>query len=206
MAIAAKPVTVGLNVTTALALASYAATVPLANWMIDHIGRAPAFPGGPHTIPVGFGFDAPSGVLAIGLALAARDAVHQLAGKRVALLAIAAGVILSFVVASPALAVASAAAFALGELADFAVYVPLRRRHLPAAILASGVVGAVIDSLVFLQIAFGASTFWQGQVLGKTWVALTAALAVGVVRCCTSRGRDPQTADTGLRSNAGTSA
>lgn len=162
---------------TGFAVAAYAASVPLANWMISNVG-AQQFPGGPHTIPVGFGFDAPSGVLAIGFALAARDAIHRLAGKRVALAAIVLGVSLSFLVASPALALASATAFALGELFDFAVYVPLAKRSLPVAVLMSGIVGGVIDSLVFLQIAFGSTMFWQGQVLGKFWIALAAACAV----------------------------
>jgi uncharacterized PurR-regulated membrane protein YhhQ (DUF165 family) len=176
------------RILTGIALLAYAGTVPLANWMISNVGTQ-QFPDGPHTIPVGFGFDAPSGVLAIGVSLAARDAVHRLAGRRVALAAIAIGVLLSFVLASPALAAASAFAFALGELIDFAVYVPLSHRSLPAAILASGVAGAVVDSLVFLQIAFGSSMFWQGQVLGKVWVAGLAALAVAVVSS-TNLGRD----------------
>lgn len=84
---------------TAVALVAYAGTVPLANWMISNVGTQ-QFPDGPHTIPVGFGFGAPSGVLAIGVSLAARDAVHRLAGKRVALGAIAFGVVRSFAVAS----------------------------------------------------------------------------------------------------------
>lgn len=165
------------RILTGIALVAYAGTVPLANWMISNVGTQ-QFPGGPHTIPVGFGFDAPSGVLAIGVALAARDAVHRLAGKRVALGAIAVGVMLSFLLASPALAAASAFAFALGELIDFAVYVPLSPRSLPAAILASGIAGAIVDSYVFLQIAFGSTMFWQGQVLGKVWIACLAAAVV----------------------------
>jgi queuosine precursor transporter len=205
-----------MNTKTTTALVIYASTVPIANWMIDNVGTE-AFPGGPHVIPVGFGFDAPSGVLAIGVALAARDAVQRLAGKRVALAAIAVGVALSFLVASPALATASAVAFMLGELADFFVYTPLAERSrrmerktvrrysgahawdahyvkpaaswwLPLAILASGAVGAVVDSLVFLQIAFGSTMFWQGQVIGKAWVALAAALGVLSWRSFTSRG------------------
>lgn len=168
------------RILTWIALIAYAGTVPLANWMISNVGTQ-RFPDGPHTIPVGFGFDAPSGVLAIGVALAARDAVHRLAGKRVALGAIAVGVMLSFLLASPALAAASAFAFALGELIDFAVYVPLSPRSLPAAILASGIAGAFVDSFVFLQIAFGSTMFWQGQVLGKVWIACLAALVVATV-------------------------
>lgn len=177
-----------MKLKTAAALAVYAGAIPLANWMIGNVGSQ-QFPGGPHTIPVGFGFDAPSGVLAIGVSLAARDAVQRAAGKAWALGAIAVGVVLSFWIASPQLAAASALAFALGELFDFAVYTPTARRSLPLAILLSGIVGGVVDSLVFLQVAFGSSMFWQGQVLGKFYVATACALIVWGWTCFTSQGR-----------------
>lgn len=169
-----------MNTRAAVALAGYLATIPLANWMINNVGTE-AFPGGPHTIPVGFGFQAPSGVLMIGVGLAARDAVQRLAGYRATLAAIVAGVALSYVV-NPAIATASAAAFLLGELADFAVYTPLSRRNLPLAVLASGAVGAVIDTFVFLQLAFGSIQFWQGQVIGKVGVSAACALIVWLYR------------------------
>jgi len=186
---------------TAVALAAYMATIPAANWMISNVGTE-AFPGGPHTIPVGFGFAAPSGVLLIGVGLAARDAVQRLAGWRATFAAIAVGVILSWFV-NPTISVASAAAFGFGELADLAVFSPLARksrkietttymsgrrasrrytdyRWLAAAVVASGVVGGAIDTLVFLRIAFGSFDFWQGQIIGKTLVALAAgALILG---------------------------
>lgn len=168
------------NKRTTIALVAYMATIPGANWMIHHVGTQP-FPGGPHTIPVGLGYQAPSGVLLIGVALAARDYVQRGVGRIPTLAAIAAGCALAWLVA-PALAVASAAAFALGELADLVVFTRLQRRSLPVAVLASGVVGGVIDSLVFLQLAFGSSDFWQGQVLGKSLVAAACALIVVAVR------------------------
>lgn len=168
------------------AFATYAATVPAANWFIDNVG-AEAFPGGPHTIPVGFGYAAPSGVLLIGVGLAARDAIHRLAGARVALAAIAVGVVLSVAV-NPAVAVASGAAFLLGELADMGIYVPLAARGRKAgAVLASGVVGGAIDSFVFLWLAFGSVQFWQGQVIGKSLVATACAVAVGGWRAVSVR-------------------
>ena len=170
---------------TLTALAAYMATIPAANWMIQHVGSQ-SFPSGPHTIPVGFGFSAPSGVLLIGVALAARDYIQRTAGKSAALLAIAVGVALSYVV-NPAIATASAAAFLLGELADFAVFTPISRHNLPAAVLASGVIGGVIDSLVFLQLAFGSTQYWQGQVIGKTLVALGCALSVIAYRAVSIR-------------------
>lgn len=159
-----------------LPLVTYLATIPAANWMIQNIG-SPAFPGGPHTIPVGFGYTAPSGVLLIGLALFARDYVQEHYGRNKTLIAIAAGIILSYFV-NPDVATASAIAFALGELADFAIYTKIRKHSKPAAILTSGTIGGIIDSFVFLQIAFGSTMFWQGQVIGKTIVAATAAIII----------------------------
>jgi len=158
----------------------YLATIPLANWMIQNVGTV-EFPGGPHVIPVGFGYSAPSGVLVIGVALVARDVIQRLAGRRAAVLAILLGAGLSYFVA-PNLALASAVAFGLGELADFAVYTPLSERHLPFAVLASGIVGALVDSLIFLQIAFGATLYWQGNTLGKIWMSVLAFVVLVAYR------------------------
>ena len=58
-----------------LTVLAFLLTIPAANWMIGHVGFCGA--AGPCTIPVGFGLQAPSGVLLIGLALALRDAVHE---------------------------------------------------------------------------------------------------------------------------------
>jgi len=162
------------------ALAAYVASIPLANYAIQHWGTQP-FPGGPHTIPVGFGYEAPSGVLFIGFALVARDVVQRTYGRLAAVGAIGAGAVLSYAIA-PSLAWASAAAFLLGELADFVVYTPLADRQLHVAVLASGAVGAVVDSLVFLQVAFGSTAFWQGNTIGKVAMSVAALPFVGYMR------------------------
>jgi queuosine precursor transporter len=164
-----------------LALVAYAATIPLANWMIGNVGTV-CIPEGPCLIPVGFGLSAPSGVLLIGMALVLRDAVHSAFGWRIAFIAIVAGTALSALVAPPALVIASAAAFALSETADLAVYGPLRRRRLILAVFASGVVGAVVDSAVFLILAFGSLDYLSGQVLGKLWMTLLAVPILFAVR------------------------
>ncbi len=83
---------------------------------------------------------APSGVLMIGLALVLRDMVQRRLGRAAALTAIVAGALLSGAVAPPSLVYASALAFLLSELADFAVYTPLQSRGLVLAVLASSVV------------------------------------------------------------------
>jgi uncharacterized PurR-regulated membrane protein YhhQ (DUF165 family) len=116
----------------------------------------------------------------IGAALVLRDAVQQLLGIRWALVAIACGVILSVLVAPPALVIASATAFAIAELLDLSVYTPLRKRNLGLAVLASGAVGAAVDSAVFLWLAFGSLDFMAGQLVGKLWMTVIAAAVLWV--------------------------
>ncbi|HEY4249664.1 MAG TPA: VUT family protein, partial [Roseomonas sp.] len=147
--------------------------IPAANWLIGHAGTVCA-PDGPCLIPVAPGILAPSGVLMIGLALVLRDLVQRRRGLRFAFMAIAAGTALSALLAPPALVLASATAFLVSETADLAVYTPLQRRGLVLAVLASSVVGLVVDSIVFLSLAFGSLAWLPGQVIGKGWMVLAA--------------------------------
>ena len=145
--------------------------IPSANWMIGNVGTY-CVPDGPCMIPVAPGLDAPSGVLMIGLALVLRDLVQRRLGKLWALVAIVAGAALSGLVASSALVVASMAAFLFSELADFAVYTPLQRNRFITAVIASSVVGLVVDSMLFLYLAFGSLDYVFGQIIGKAWMVL----------------------------------
>lgn len=151
----------------------FAATIPAANWLIGNVGTE-CISNGPCLLPVGFGLAAPSGVLVVGAALVLRDMVHEAGGLRAALLAIALGGMVAWLFAPPALLLASVAAFLLAELADLAVYAPLRTKRLGLAVLASGFVGAAVDSAVFLWLAFGSFDFIAGQILGKAWMSLLA--------------------------------
>ena len=154
-------------------LLAFAACVPAANFMIENVGTY-CVPNGPCLIPVAPGLSAPSGVLMVGLALVLRDLVQRRLGLRWSLVAIAIGTALSATFASPALVVASATAFLLSELANTTVYTPLQKRGLVRAALISSVVGLVIDSIVFLYLAFGSLDFLSGQVVGKAWMVLLA--------------------------------
>lgn len=171
-----------------IALAAFAATIPAANWLIGNVGTF-CVPNGPCLIPVGFGLEAPSGVLMIGLALVLRDVVHERLGAWWAAGAIIAGAAISGLVAPPALVLASATAFLLSEAADMAVYTPLRRRQLVAAVIASGIAGAVIDSAVFLYLAFGSLDYLTGQVVGKMWMSLLAIPALMLWRVTATGGQ-----------------
>lgn len=157
----------------ALFLLAFAACIPAANWLIGHVGLT-CVPNGPCLIPVAPSLTAPSGVLVVGLALVLRDLVQRRLGRRWAIGAIALGTVLSAALAPPALVLASAAAFLLSETADFAIYTPLARRGLLLAVGVSSLVGLMVDSLVFVHLAFGSLEYMPGQVIGKAWMVLAS--------------------------------
>ena len=96
--------------------------------------------------------------------------------------AIVIGAAVSAALAPPALVLASTVAFALSELADFAVYTPLQRRGLVLAVLASSAVGLVADSVLFLWLAFHSLDFLAGQVIGKALMVLLTIPAIHWLR------------------------
>ena len=153
-------------------LVLFALTIPAANWLIGHVGTACVAPQGPCVVPVAPGVTAPSGVMMVGVALVLRDLVQRRLGAAMSALAILIGAGISALVAPPALIFASAVAFLLSEFADLAVYTPLARRRLAVAVIASSCVGLVIDSIVFLWLAFGSLEFLLGQIVGKSWMVL----------------------------------
>jgi queuosine precursor transporter len=164
-----------------LAFACFLASIPLANWMIQHVGTV-CVPHGPCLVPVAPGLLAPSGVLTVGAALVLRDVVQRCLGLFCGLLAVALGTALSTLVAPSTLVIASGTAFALSELADFAVYTPLQQRRLTLAVVASSTVGLMVDSVVFLTLAFGSLDFLAGQIVGKLWAVLIAIPLVRLLR------------------------
>jgi len=164
-----------------LALIGFGLCIPIANWLIGNVGTY-CVPNGPCLVPVAPGLMAPSGVLMIGLALVLRDLVQRRLGVGFSAVAVLAGAALSAFLAPPSLVLASAAAFLLSEFADLAVYTPLQKRRLVLAVAASGAVGLVVDSLVFLYLAFGSLDFLAGQVVGKAWMVLVALPFVHLIR------------------------
>jgi uncharacterized PurR-regulated membrane protein YhhQ (DUF165 family) len=162
-------------------LTGFGLTIPLANWMIGHVGTV-CVPNGPCLIPVAPGLDAPSGVLMIGVALVLRDLVQRRLGVGYSAAAVVAGAVLSAAVAPPALVLASGVAFLLSELADLAVYTPLARQRLVIAVVLSSFVGLVVDSIVFLWLAFSSLQFLGGQIVGKGWMVLLSIPFVHYLR------------------------
>lgn len=163
---------------------AFIATVWAANWAIGHW---------PDGVTVAPGLTAPAGVYLAGLAFTLRDIVHRTLGRRIVLVAILAGCALAYWVGGNvsisggylSIAVASALAFLLSELADLTVYTPARKRGWLPAVLASNTVGIIVDSALFLWLAFGSLAFFWGQVVGKAWVTLATVgvlLTVQVLR------------------------
>jgi queuosine precursor transporter len=162
-------------------LVLFGLTIPAANWLIGNAGTL-CVPEGPCLIPVAPGILAPSGVLMIGIALVLRDLVQRRLGLGVSVLTVLAGAALSALLALPSLVLASAVAFLLSEFADLAVYTPLARRRLVAAVAASSMVGLVVDSMVFLWLAFGSLEFLPGQIVGKAWMVLASTPLIALLR------------------------
>jgi uncharacterized PurR-regulated membrane protein YhhQ (DUF165 family) len=150
-------------VTRAIAITCYLLCIVGANWAIERYGF----------VSVGFGYMAPAGVWFAGFAFTARDVVHRQGGRVWVIAAIVIGAALSWFIA-PSFAVASGVAFLVSETADMAVYTPLYRSRPYLSIALSNTVGSVVDSLLFLWLAFGSVAFWQGNVIGKLWTILPA--------------------------------
>jgi hypothetical protein len=91
-------------------------------------------------------------------------------------------VAISAYIAPPALVIASTLAFLLSELVDLGIYTPLQKRGLVLAVAASSVVGLLVDSVIFLWLAFGSLDYLAGQVIGKAWMVLLALPIVALLR------------------------
>jgi queuosine precursor transporter len=166
-------------------LGFYMSTIFAANWAIATFGA----------VPVGFGLLAPAGVYFAGLAFTLRDLTQESLGRRWTLVAIFAGAALSAAFGGR-LALASGVAFCLSELADFAVYTPLRERRWLPAVGLSNAVGLVVDSALFLWLAFGSLDFLAGQIVGKTWMTVLAIAVLWGVRGVLARNAHAELART----------
>ena len=153
---------------------AYIATVVLANVLTKHYAL----------VPIGFGLTATAGTFAAGATLLARNVTQDITGRLVILALMLAGCALSWWLASPQLATASAVAFALSETADMGVYTPLRKKGWSRAVLAASSVGAVVDTLVFLHLAGFPVTRESvtGQLVVKIGISVVTVAVVGGVR------------------------
>jgi uncharacterized PurR-regulated membrane protein YhhQ (DUF165 family) len=149
-----------------VALAAYVGSVVMANWASTHWAAVLV---GPLLVPAGTAW--------AGVTLTLRDLLHETLGRQGVVVAIVVGAALSWWLATPQIAAASTVAFTVSELVDSLAYARLRARSRLRAVLGSNVVGLLVDSLLFVPLAFGSFTLVPGQILGKT-VATVVTVAV----------------------------
>lgn len=131
-------------------------------------------------VPLGLGLVVSAGTFTAGLALLVRDWLDEAGGRVWVLVAIVAGAAVS-AATTPGwrLALASGLAFSVSEMADWAVYRPLRARGWAKAAVASNVAGAVVDSLLFLSVA--GFPLWPGVPAQTAVKVAVTSLFVAVV-------------------------
>ena len=120
--------------------ALYIALIVLVNWGFTVVPLV-EMPGGEKWPPMS---------LVVGLIFVARDYAQREIGHRV-IVAMLLAAALSYVMASPFVAVASLSAFLISEFADWAVY-SYTRRPFAQRVLLSSLIGTPLDSVVFLAI------------------------------------------------------
>jgi uncharacterized PurR-regulated membrane protein YhhQ (DUF165 family) len=144
----------------------------LANWLASRF-----------TITVPFtDLVAPAGVLCIGAAFVLRDWLQQLAGFAWGFAAIPIAGAASYLIGTVAgwsglqkIAVASLVAFLVSETIELVIFTPIRKRSLTTGVLASAMVGNLIDSWLFLTLAFGSLAYFWGNFVGKAEMILVGA-------------------------------
>lgn len=148
--------------------------IVLANVVVQHM---------PEPIAVGFGLKAPAAAYFAGVALLMRDLVQNLMGRRTSLVIVFVGVALSAVLA-PVFALASAVALLVSGVSSFALftYLSARGSWVRSAAVATAC-GILLDSVIFLGLAFHSLAFLPGQLVAKaTAAAIVLVLLVPLRR------------------------
>lgn len=169
---------------TALLALLFLTSAAASNWAINNIGHDNGA-GSPRTVPIGWGLQAPSGVVLIGLMFAVRDTLHERIGVKGTLLLIALASAVGAIVAPPTLAAASGITMLIAESSDALVYQRLRAAGRFMAATTSNVAASLLDSIVFLAVAFGAAAAVSGTLalfVGKLQASLVAMLVVNLAR------------------------
>ncbi|WP_099865707.1 VUT family protein [Pararhizobium haloflavum] len=106
------------------------------------------------------------GAFAYPIAFLVTDLTNRRFGARVARGVVVVGfliaVTLSFLLASPRIAIASGSAFLIAQLLDVSIFDRLRHQRWWKAPLISSVVGSLVDTAIFFSMAFAASFTFLG--------------------------------------------
>lgn len=118
--------------------AAYILTILLTNFGFAYI----------HPIDIGFGLFSPMALVA-GAVFVVRDFAQREVGHKV-LFGMVAGCLLSYFMADPFIAVASALSFAVSELTDWATFT-VTKKNFYDRVLISSAIATPLDTLVFLS-------------------------------------------------------
>lgn len=157
----------------AVSYVAFLASIPFANWWLNENGlwNAPL---------LGL---LPSALWVVAISFVLRDLLQITLGRKYAWSAIIVGAFVSWWLASPALALASATAFFVSESFDAAIFTPLaNRKRFLIAVIVSGYVAGFVDSALFVRIAFGTWSGWWQLGIAKAVVVMAATPIVWAVR------------------------
>ncbi|MDR1776457.1 MAG: VUT family protein [Desulfovibrio sp.] len=144
-----------------ISLAAYILLIAGVNWAFSVLPVLP-LPNGEVWAPIS---------LIVGFVFVVRDVAQRRVGHHV-LWGMLAGCALSWKMASPELALASAAAFAVSELSDWMIYT-ITRKPFSSRILFSSFVSAPLDTIVFLWLT--------GLAAPLSFLAMTASKIAGAL-------------------------
>jgi uncharacterized PurR-regulated membrane protein YhhQ (DUF165 family) len=118
------------------------------------------------------------GSIVVGGIFLARDAAQDYS-PRLTLAATFAGIGLSYAMANQGVAIASAAAFAVGELSDFGACYALRHRTLRERMIITQPLSVFLDTTVFMVgLMYGIGLVWSWSMFSVQVVSKFAALGV----------------------------
>ena len=138
----------------------YLIMIPLVNWAF---GRTPHY-----TLPDGNAWYPFS--IVVGLVLVVRDFAQREIGSYI-FIPLCIGIVISYFMAPPAIALASAGAFAVSEVIDWAIFT-FTRAAFSVRVIASSIIGSIADSLIFLS---AAETAYHG--IFSVWTLSTMLLS-----------------------------
>ncbi|WP_407965445.1 queuosine precursor transporter [Bartonella sp. C271] len=87
------------------------------------------------------------------------------AARRVVYVGFISAAFISWILATPRLAIASSTAFLFGQLLDIIVFTPLRRKTWWKAPLIAALVGSALDTILFFSLAFASSFSFIDQLV-----------------------------------------
>ncbi len=116
--------------------------------------------------------------------------------RRVVLVGFIAGVLLSILLATPRIAIASGSAFLVGQLLDIAVFNRLRQQSWWKAPLLGSLIGSVLDTAIFFSLTFAPAFGFLGP---NDDFAIAAAPILGVMTAEAPRWISWAIADFGVK-------